>query len=529
MIGVSAKSSDEEIVREFFELFKTEWEFERSGVDYDVIIRPCCDLDQQLNSRVVIIYTCDIAETSSMWKLRGDSRENRILIFNKDRLPIYGPCLSFPGSPENQVVDEFTRESVIVSLNQQEQQMVCVGYDLWEEIRYLLRKGQPERYADIPALELHIELLRGMLRQNNVPFTEVQPVPSGHSFIACLTHDVDHPSIRAHKFDRTIVGFLYRAVIQSFFQFCTGRKSVGDLLRNWFAAISLPLVQLGLLPDIWNRFENYADIEKALPSTFFVVPRAGDPGRLRDGGKAPKLRAVRYRFAKICGQLCRLLHSGHEIALHGINAWLTAKDGTEERVELQNGIEDAGSAAIVGVRMHWLLYDESSPKALDDAGFHYDSTVGYNRTIGYRSGTCQVYKPLGTERLKELPLHVMDTALLFPGYMNCRPEEAKLRIRALIANASRFGGVLTINWHDRSIAPERLWQRVYADILAELKDKGAWFATASEAVAWFNKRRAFGFESGSDASSKSVNALPGLTIKKHRPAQRPEPAELSYC
>jgi peptidoglycan/xylan/chitin deacetylase (PgdA/CDA1 family) len=530
MIGVSAKSSDEKIVREFFELFKTEWEFERLGVDYDVIIRSADDYGEKLNAKLVIFYGTDASLTGSLRNVRSVCRDGRVLLFDKDRLPIYGTCLTFPGSSKTDLVDEFTGESVRVLLTQHEHQTVLwIGYDLWEEIRYLLLNGQPELHAEIPALELHIQLLRGLFRQHNVAFAEVPPVPARYKFIACLTHDVDHASIRAHKFDRTIAGFIYRAGVQSFFQFCTGRKSVEDLLRNWFAAISLPLVQLGLLPDIWNRFENYADIEKALPSTFFVVPRAGDPGRLRDGGKAPKLRAVRYRFAKICGQFCRLLHSGHEIALHGINAWLTAKDGTEERAELQKAIKEASSTAIVGVRMHWLYYDQSSPKALDQAGFHYDSTVGYNRTIGYRSGTCQVYKPLGTERLKELPLHVMDTALLFPGYMNCRPEEAKLRIRGLIANASRFGGVLTINWHDRSIAPERLWHRLYTDILAELKDNDAWFATASEAVAWFDKRRAFTFESGSVASPKSVNALPGLTIKEHRPAQRPEPAELSYC
>ena len=37
--------------------------------------------------------------------------------------------------------------------------------------------------------------------------------------------------------------------------------------------------------------------------------------------------------------------------------------------------------------MHWLLHDANTPSVLDEAGYAYDSTVGYNETIGYRAGT----------------------------------------------------------------------------------------------------------------------------------------------
>ena len=50
------------------------------------------------------------------------------------------------------------------------------------------------------------------------------------------------------------------------------------------------------------------------------------------------------------------------------------------------------------------------------AGATYDSTIGYNETVGYRAGTTQVYKPLEMTRLLELPLHVMDTAMFYPAY-----------------------------------------------------------------------------------------------------------------
>ena len=100
---------------------------------------------------------------------------------------------------------------------------------------------------------------------------------------------------------------------------------------------------------------------------------------------------------------------------------------------------------------------------LEKAGFDYDSTIGYNETIGYRAGTSQVFKHPDVDHLLELPLHIMDTALFYPSYMNLSDEQAGAAMLPLIENATRFGGVLTINWHDRSLGPERLWGDAYVN------------------------------------------------------------------
>jgi len=42
-----------------------------------------------------------------------------------------------------------------------------------------------------------------------------------------------------------------------------------------------------------------------------------------------------------------------------------------------------------GVRMHWLCLEGNSPHALEEAGFSYDSTLGYSEKVGYRNGTSQ--------------------------------------------------------------------------------------------------------------------------------------------
>ncbi len=65
----------------------------------------------------------------------------------------------------------------------------------------------------------------------------------------------------------------------------------------------------------------------------------------------------------------------------------------------------------------------------------------------------------------------------------------------MVDNAVQFGGCFTINWHDRSIAPERLWDGCYRDLVQELRSGRAWFATARKlspgfrnVARWFSKQ-----------------------------------------
>jgi peptidoglycan/xylan/chitin deacetylase (PgdA/CDA1 family) len=234
----------------------------------------------------------------------------------------------------------------------------------------------------------------------------------------------------------------------------------------------------------------YADLERGLGATFFVIPFKGRPGRACQGKVSPR-RAAAYEPSEIGDELRQLVAAGHEVGVHGLDAWCDRASGCAERQK----IADVTGARELGVRMHWLWFDDQSPAALEQAGFSYDSTVGYNQTVGFRAGTTQAYRPLNATRLMELPLHVMDTALFYPSYLDLSPTVARGLVGSLLDHAERFGGALTVNWHDRSIAPERLWGGFYRWLIQELKERGAWFPTASQAVAWFRKRRSVVFES----------------------------------
>jgi hypothetical protein len=117
----------------------------------------------------------------------------------------------------------------------------------------------------------------------------------------------------------------------------------------------------------------------------------------------------------------------------------------------------------------------------------------------------------------------MDTALFYPRHLNLSPSEAREKVRHIIDNAVQLGGCVTVNWHDRSIAPERLWGEFYVDLVEDLRDQGAWFSTAADVVAWFRQRRSAVFEqvnwdSGRVHVKIAVDArqdLPELQLRVH--------------
>lgn len=522
MIGVIADSAEQEIVREFFELFKTPWEFYRRDRQYDVVL---CAGDGKLDGigELVVVYAGRKTHFDDEHQIQTGSerKQSCILSYQGYRLPIYGDTITFQENANGLLTDEDSHEpAAVLDRSLEGVRIARVGYDLFGEVRALLTVGQPPANADMPALELHIAILRDLITGSGVPLAEIPPIPDGYEFVACLTHDVDHPSIRQHKWDRTTAGFLYRALFGSLVNLFRGRMPVRDVARNWVAAFKLPFVHLGLAKDYWREFpDRYQELEQGIHSTFFVIPFKDRAGQT-SSGPAPGYRAAQYGARDIADVIQKLLTAGCEVGLHGIDAWLDDSKGREEFEEIRR----LTGVAETGVRMHWLYHDRQSSAALEKAGAAYDSTVGYNQTAGYRAGTTQVYKPLEASRMLELPLHVMDTALFYPAYLGLSPKQAKRLLDRMADNAAQFGGCLTINWHDRSVAPERLWDASYRELVQDLKSRGAWFSTAGQATSWFRKRRSVVFETDSGepggvrarVTAGGADNLPGLRLRIHK-------------
>lgn len=531
MIGVIADAAEHRVVEEFFELFKTPWEFYKQGRDYEVVL---CAGEYGLSdksAKIVVIYAGQALQYDADTRVpAGTATTGGRFGYRGVRVPLYGPNVTFRKT-STRGGERVDAGGALVYIDRSDKQIIVrLGYNLFEEVQHVLEHGQPIAEAKTPTLDLHIAILRDIIVTHGAMLVEVPPVPAGYEFIACLTHDVDHPSIRAHRFDHTMFGFLYRAVIGSLTRFREGDLSWRGVLQNGAAALKLPLVHLGIAEDFWHTFDRYRSIENGLPSTFYLIPFKGRAGRV-GAAPAPQYRASGYGAADLSVKIQELTEAGCEVALHGIDAWRDSSRGLEELREVQRitGSRDAG------VRMHWLYFDDASPEVLDETGFDYDSTYGYNETIGYRAGTAQAYRPLRARRLLELPLHVMDTALFYPRHLGLKLAEARKRIQTIVHQTTCLGGCVTVNWHDRSIAPERLWGDVYADLIDDFRSNRAWFATASQAAAWFRKRRSVVFGDGdwqarylgANASSERHDGLPPLQVRIHNAPAPPSGATVS--
>lgn len=401
---------------------------------------------------------------------------------------------------------------------------VDLGYDLLGEIAHVLGEGQPAGMARYPAVDLHAAVLRRILVEAGVTVVEIPPSPLGAVASVCLTHDVDFFHPRDHVFDHTLLGFLARATVGSTLDAVRGVTPWRRARANYAAAALLPLVLAGLVPNPWDRFDEYVGLEEAFGSTFFIVPEPGRPGRAVTL-PAPERRAVSYRLDAVAPHMRRLAGPRVEFGLHGIDAWID----TESAVRESGLVAAAAGRPVVGTRMHWLLYGPGSPQVLEAAGLAYDSTRGYNETVGFQAGTSVPFRPSGTRRFLELPLLVQDTALLSPSHLHLGDEAAWDLCMDVLGSVVDAGGVFTSLWHMRSLAPERLWGDFYRALLTHLRAMSLWRAPARDIVAWFEGRRDVTFElveSTGDEVRVGISGVPTsgppLALRRTEPGGRAE-------
>ena len=526
MIGIACVQDQEPFVSELFELFKVPWEWCVATRQYDVVITTG-NSDPLPQAKLLIVSgpekkSCDLAEITKL----SLSSEAVLLEHEGCRVPIYREVsgIKSPHKPILKILG--TDEVVGVEYNAQGQRIIRIGYDLFDEVEHLLSSGQPPDQALFPTLDIHIGLLRRWIVDAGICLVEIPPVPSGYGFVACLTHDVDFVNMRDHQpLDRSVLGFIARSIFPKNLRDAHSNIVWSRIVRNWRALLSLPAVYLGLSRDTWFDIDRYMELERGLGSTFYFIPLKGHPGESRDRSE-PHWRAARYDVKEYRGLIEGLMQGKAEIGVHGLDAWQNSQRGMRER-DILRSLSGEGR---VGIRMHWLYFSKESPKILEEAGFAYDSTVGYNEANGFRSGTTQVFCLPGGSRLLELTLNIMDTALFYSGRMGLSEAAAMELCKSLISTLKSYGGVLTINWHTRSLSPERNWDSFYEELLDRLILEGVWFATAKDAVEWFRRRRQIRFEKVEMTSSGvkvklselNLKELPGFRLRVHRPAQAGE-------
>jgi len=383
------------------------------------------------------------------------------LRFGSTIIPIYCGVRKINGSgkvlatTENGfVVARFVKEGSLLS--------VIFGYDILAELQFLLTIGQPIEYAAIPTLDLHINLLKLALSHIS---KDISNIKSGTpQKLLVLTHDVDIPFLRPHLFDTVFAGILARGISN-----LPGKTNLARLRRKTLL-LSIEHA-VGLTPDPLQGLANCLSIEETLKvkSTFFLVSRLGTAGRpcLRYEGYSRwrSMRKIKYGRQGLRRILNQLKDTGNEIALHGIDAWIFSGEAIQEKCALEKyGFK------VYGNRMHWLYWGIDTPQVLADAGFTYDSSLGYNTSVGFRCGTAKPFRFPNAPTLWELPMIVMDNALL--KRRDLSPEEMIEQVIPIVQQISKHGGILTLNWHIRSFGYERGCAKHYEKLVRYLQTLG---------------------------------------------------------
>lgn len=200
------------------------------------------------------------------------------------------------------------------------------------------------------------------------------------------------------------------------------------------------------------------------------------------------VKRFRYDIEDLENELKTIVEYGWEVGLHGgYFSFNNLENISKEKKKLENILDKE----IIGYRNHYLRFEiPVTWKLLADAGFKYDTTFGYNKTIGFRNGMCHPFKPfdLLSDRyidILEIPLTIMDTALI---------ESPKslyyswIAIKNLIDIVEKYNGVLTILWHNHvfNFPIMKNWSRLYERILKYCKDKNAWMTSGEDIFTLWN-------------------------------------------
>lgn len=193
-------------------------------------------------------------------------------------------------------------------------------------------------------------------------------------------------------------------------------------------------------------------------------------------------RDANYAFddSTVRSTLDALAARGHEIGLHG-SYTSAGRPGAlaREMATLRAAGHDGR-----GVRQHWLrhagapLYQE-----LSAARARYDSSFGWSDACGFRHGMARPFIPFDTTTNQpasvfEVPLVMMDVAL---SDMARRGVDPAVHAAAVLEEAGRHGGTVSVLWHDTTVSDTQI-RRGVGPLYERLLARGDRWITSAEAV-----------------------------------------------
>jgi len=277
--------------------------------------------------------------------------------------------------------------------------------------------------------------------------------PGKAKFAVSLTHDID--IIR-----RSVPGSV--------------RLAFNRHLPGGFAALVDSINSAaGITANPYDDIPRWIELEKewGQSSTFFAFC----------GERSHKFDPV-YKLSKLERQIEMIKRKGFELALHtGVESYRGNGISLSKRQ-----MENISGMEIRGIRPHYL--SASFPEywqAARDASFAYSSSLGYDNRIGHFAGVDLPIIPFDKRNDKaidivEFPIAMMDCGLI--GNDRADSVDADKRGVELIESASRSGGLIVMDWHQRTFYNRDYpgWVSLFVRMAELARERGACFVRLDE-------------------------------------------------
>jgi len=226
-----------------------------------------------------------------------------------------------------------------------------------------------------------------------------------------ISHDVDHLFREDHYRDLFFLKNDVRTLLKLLTRNCTAREC-------WLRIISPFKKKQNNIAELAEF-----DMKHGINSTFFFGMSNG--------------LGMSYDCEKVAPYVKKLYSWGFDVGVHGI-AFNDIKLMKNEK----NKFMAINGRSPIGIRMHYVRFDDSTFKALSNLGYTYDSTE-FDKNSGYL-----IKSPYKVNNMWEFPLTIME------GYLNEKPltenlEHMKKRTLEIIKLAKdKNVNYITILFHD---------------------------------------------------------------------------------
>lgn len=158
--------------------------------------------------------------------------------------------------------------------------------------------------------------------------------------------------------------------------------------------------------------------------------------------------------------------NGWEIGLHGSYlSYMNLSLMKSEKLIL----EDILGKKVYGIRQHYLNLSETTWSIQKEAGFLYDTSLGFTREIGFKDARVAPFRPFDDHFL-EIPLVIMDSCF-------ASDKQRWKKLDMITQQAVTNNGIIVLNWHNNNLDPRDFphYFEYYEELIKYFKDKGAKF------------------------------------------------------